>query len=309
MSIPSALQAHYDTGNTCMAYGLLLQRKDGTLYGFTSDVVDMFLDVTPWNSQSWDLAGETNFRFDSKQGLRWSTVLTTASLAVSNLDITTLDDGTLFTRDDIRAGKWDSARWRMFRYRWDVSPVTIANDIETLLTGQFGEITLGESTIKIEQRGLAQKMQQTVGIVSQKTCRVRLGSQGVGKCNVDLAPYTHTLTVTAVTDRGQFTCSGATQPDDYFGEGIVTWLTGNNAGVGLKVRNFSGGVFVLVLPAVLNIQVGDTLSAVAGCRKRHEVTLDNPGGVSDCKNKFNNVVNFQGEPHRPTTDELTKPVV
>jgi len=36
---------------------------------------------------------------------------------------------------------------------------------------------------------------------------------------------------------------------------------------------------------------------VAGCRKR----LD-----EDCRLKFDNVLNFQGEPHRPTVDAITE---
>jgi hypothetical protein len=42
--------------------------------------------------------------------------------------------------------------------------------------------------------------------------------------------------------------------------------------------------------------VGDTYSVHAGCRKRL---------AEDCLAKFDNVLNFQGEPHRPTVDDLT----
>lgn len=309
MTVPAALQTHYNSGSTSMAYALLIQRSDGELYGFTSNSVPFTMDLSPWASTSWNLAEETAFVFDATQGLVWSDVVMNSGFAVSNANITTLNDGTFFNPDDIRAGRWRGALWRLFRYRWDVPTPTIANDVEQLLRGDFGEITLGESTIVVELRALGQRLQQPVGIVSQKTCRVRLGSVGPGMCNVDLAPFTHALTVTAVADNGEFTCSAATQPSDYFGEGLVSWNSGDNAGLEHKVREFAAGVFTLVLPTVLDIQVGDTLTAVAGCRKRHEVTLTNPSGVSDCKTKFNNVVNFQGEPHRPTTDDLTRPVV
>lgn len=309
MTVPAALQTHYNTGSTSMANALLIRRQDGELYGFTSNSVPFTLDLSPWDSPSWPLADETAFAFDATQGLVWSDVLVSSGFAVSNANITTLNDGTFFNPDDIRAGRWRGALWRFFRYRWDVPNPTIENDVETLLRGDFGEITLGDTTITVELRALGQRLQQPVGIVSQRTCRVRLGSQGPSKCNVDLAPFTHALTVTSKVDNGEFACSAATQGEDYFGEGLVTWTSGNNVGLEHKVREFEAGVFTLVLPTVLDIQVGDTLTAVAGCRKRHETTLANPGGVSDCKTKFNNVLNFQGEPHRPTTDDLTRPVV
>lgn len=295
--IPAALQAHYDTGSTSLAYAILIQREDGQLFGFTGSDQPLTLDLSQWNSASWNLATETAFVFNASQGLNVSTIVTTAGLNVDNLDMTTLDDGTLFDRDDVQAGRWRNAKFRIFRYRWDVA-TTIEDDVETLICGTFGEITLGENTITEELRGIAQKLQQPVGIVSQQTCRARLGDVGIGRCNKDLTAFTFVKTVTAVTDKQVFTASDATEASDYFAEGIVTWLTGNNAGVSQKVRTFASGVFTLVLPMVLNIQVGDTFTAVAGCRKRL---------IEDCKTKFANVVNFQGEPHRPTVDDITRP--
>jgi uncharacterized phage protein (TIGR02218 family) len=295
-AIPAALQAHYDSGATSMAYAILIQRDDGELFGFTGNDRPLVLDLSPWDSASWDLAAETAFEFDAAQGLDVSSIVTTSGFNVDNLDLTTLDDGTLFDRDDVQAGRWRNAKFRIFRYRWDVA-TTIEDDVETMIVGTFGEITLGENTLQIELRGIAQRLQQPVGIVSQQTCRARYGEQGLGRCNKDVTGETFTLTVTAVTDKQIFTASGAGQASDYFGEGIVTWLTGNNAGVAQKVRTFSGGVFTLVLPMVLPIQVGDTFTALRGCRKR----------LSDCVARAN-AVNFQGEPHRPTLDDVTRPV-
>eukprot|EP01041_Mallomonas_annulata_P018012 gene18012-36745_t len=183
-AIPAALQAHYDSGATCMAEAILIQREDGQLFGFTGHDKPLVLDLSPWASASWELAAETAFEFDASQGLDVSTIVTTAGFNVDNLDLTTLDDGTLFDRDDVLAGRWRNAKFRIFRYRWDVA-ATIEDDVETLIRGTFGEITLGDTTITIELRGIAQKLQQPVGIVSQQTCRARYGEQGLGKCNKD----------------------------------------------------------------------------------------------------------------------------
>jgi uncharacterized phage protein (TIGR02218 family) len=289
-SIPAALQAHYDTGGTCLAYGLVVQRSDGAVYGFTSHDKPLSLDVSAWG------ISPTPMTFSATQGLVVSDVVTTIGFEVDNLELTTLDDGTLFDRDEVLAGTWTEARFRLFKYRWDVSPVTIANHTETVMRGWFGNVTLNQNTIAIELRGLAQKLQQPVGIVSTKTCRARLGDSA---CTVDLAPFTHNLTVTSVVDQNTFTASAATQAAAYFDEGIVTWLTGDNAASrSQRVRSFAAGQFTLQLPTVLPIQIGDTFQAIAGCRKRL---------TEDCRDKFDNVLNFQGEPHRPTTDDILKP--
>lgn len=313
-SIPAALQAHYDAGGTSVAHALVIQRTDGQLFGFTSHDLPFVLDVAPWGYDNAALA------FDCKQGLTASTLECTAGLAVDNMELTTLDDGSLFERDEVLAGVWRNAAWRIFRYRWDVAVPTIANDVETLARGTVGEITLGATTIKVELRGLKQALQQPVGEVSTKTCRNRLGD---GRCKVDLEPWTHAAVVTAVTDKRTFVLEllpvtpdpdpdadpedpppepvqPDPLPDDYLGEGVVTWTNGANANLSQKVRTYTAaGLVTLVLPMVMPIAVGDQITVVAGCRKRL---------LEDCRDKFANVLNFRGEPHRPTTDALTRPV-
>jgi hypothetical protein len=162
-TIPAALQAHYDSGSTRMAYGLLMKREDGTVYALTSSTKPLTLDTSPW-----DQFTATAQVFDTKQGLVVTDFVTTAGFAVDNLELTTLDDGTLFTREDILAGKWKNCYYLGFRYRWDVAVPTIANDVEVIQAGWFGEISLQSATIKIELRGLTAKLQQPVGIVSTK---------------------------------------------------------------------------------------------------------------------------------------------
>lgn len=291
--IPAALQAHYDSGGTSLASAILIRRVDGRVFAFTSHDQPLALDVSTWGIDDKALL------FDCKQGLSASGITATSGFAVDNLELTTLDDGSLFVREEVMAGLWQNAEYRLFRYRWDVAQPTIANDVEMLMRGWLGEITLGSATLTVELRGLKQKLQQSLGMVSQKTCRSRLGASGLSQCNRSLVDLTHAVTVTAVTDKRTFSISGGL-PSDYLGEGLLTWETGANAGLTQKVRSHNaGGVVTLVLPMVLPIAAGDQLTAVAGCRKRL---------TEDCRDKFGNAINFQGEPHRPSPDELTKPV-
>ncbi len=78
-----------------------------------------------------------------------------------------------------------------------------------------------------------------------------------------------TGTVSSVTDSRQFGATGLNIAVDHFGEGLLTWLTGSNAGVTARIRSDNGaGGLVIHMPAFSTIQVGDTFSALAGCRKR-----------------------------------------
>jgi uncharacterized phage protein (TIGR02218 family) len=293
--IPAALQAHYDTGATCLSVAILIQRLDGEVFGLALSSKPLILDVTPWGYAPWDLAGLTAFEFDSASGMEAISIQSTAGTSVDDGQLVALNKGEMFTEADIIAGRWRGARYRIFTYRWDVEAPTIADDVETLKVGTFGEIEISPVVLKIELHCLKRLLQQPVGIVGQPTCRVPFGSQGLGKCNVDLAPYTHALTVTSVADSRTFTCAAATQPDDAFGNGQVRFTSGGNEGLIAKVEGFIAGVFTLEASLTFPLEVGDTLVAIEGCRKRF---------VEDCKNRYANQFNFQGNPHQPTRDRI-----
>lgn len=290
--IPAALQAHYDTGQTCLTVGLLIQRLDGEVFGLSMCSVPLVLDLTPWNAAPWGLDGLTAFEFESASGMEGIAIQSSAGFDVDDGQLIALNKGQMFTEGDILAGRWRGARFRIFIYRWDVEAPTIANDVETLKVGTIGEIETGPVTLKAELHCLKRRLQQSEGMVSQPTCRARFGDE---MCRVDLAPYTHALTVTAVADNRTFTCSGATQDADVFGNGVVTFDTGLNQRLSMTVETFEAGVFTLSAAMIFPIQVGDTLTAVEGCRKRL---------MADCVGRYSNAVNFQGEPHRPTRDRI-----
>jgi hypothetical protein len=90
-------------------------------------------------------------------------------------------------------------------------------------------------------------------------------------------------TVTASADRRTIAATGITVAADYFGEGFVTFLTGDNAGDTRRVRSDNGtGALVLHLGAYDDIGVGDTFEALVGCRHRR---------VEDCITKHDNASN------------------
>jgi hypothetical protein len=90
-------------------------------------------------------------------------------------------------------------------------------------------------------------------------------------------------TVSAVTDRRTFTATGISVVADYFGEGFVTFLTGDNAGDTRRLRSDNGtGALVLHQGAYDDIAVGDTFEALVGCRHRR---------VEDCITKHDNASN------------------
>jgi uncharacterized phage protein (TIGR02218 family) len=271
-STPALLTTHYGAGTTTTADLLKITRKDGAIYAFTSA------------SESVTIGGVV---YASAQGLDISSLEVSAGLNVDNLELTTLDDGSTFVRSEVLAGVWRNADFVISRYNWS----TPTDGVEVRMVGTVGEVHLRRGSIVAELRGLQQYLQQPIGSVSSKTCRARLGDT---MCRVVLSGYTVAGTITAVASNQTFTDSSKAQAAEYFNEGILTFTSGPLIGLSSKVKTFAGGVFVLALPMLQTPVVGNTFSVIAGCQKR----------LSDCTGKFNNVLNFQGEPHLPGIDAM-----
>lgn len=287
-TIPVALKAHYASGSTTLATALRITRQDGRVFGFTSSDVSERIDGV------W---------YDAQQGLDISSLATTASLAVGNLELTTVDDGTLFDRRDILGRLWDNAAFLLFRYNW-ADP---AQGSEALLAGTLGQVKLLRGSITCELRDLRQYLQQSIGAVTSKTCRARFADfpsqAGNARCGLSAAAWTDGLRVTSVIDERTFrvaVSTGAARANAWYDDGLLTWTSGDNVGLRSQIKSFNGFSpmeMTLLTAPPRAVQVGDYLQALAGCRKRL---------AEDCRDRFDNVVNFQGEPHLPGMDALTQ---
>ena len=272
--IPAGLLSNYHSDSPTVAWAIKITRTDDAVYGWTSADRDATIDAVIYKSAP---------------GLSVASFASSAGLAVDNSELTVLADDTIITRADILAGRWNNAAYLLFKYDW----TDVSAGEEVISAGFLGELHPRSGAYVAELRALQQYLQQPVGAASTKTCRARLGD---AMCMVDLGGWTETGTITGVTSKQVFTDSSRTEADDYFGEGILTWTAGLNTGLSQKVKTYASDTFTLSLPMIFDVQIGDTYSVIAGCRKR----LD-----EDCAAKFSNELNFQGEPHRPTVDELT----
>lgn len=277
-TLASALNTHVAQGRTTLAYGIAITRPDGQVYRYTSHHATQTISGASYTGGMLDV----------------STIVTMAGLAVPNLELTTLDDGTVFTTADIRSRRWTNSTFTIFRYNY----VTPADGVDNLLAGHFGEITQNDASVVVELRGLVQRMQQSIASLSTPTCRARLGD---ARCGVALGPFTVTGTLTSVTSNQVFRDSARSEAADTFTEGQITFSSGANDDLAAKVVGYAAnGTFTLALPMSNTVAIGDTYTAVYGCRKRL---------VEDCKTVFNNVLRFVGEPHRQGLNSITQGAV
>jgi uncharacterized phage protein (TIGR02218 family) len=274
-----ALAAHQAAETTTISRCWRYTRNDGVVFTVTDHDVPIVFN------------GET---YSAKDGVSPTSIAQEASAAVANSEVNGFLTPSGLTEEDIFAGLWDNAFVSIFEVNYnDLSMGAMA-----LGSGNIGEVKAGRTAFNAEMRGLTQRLQKVVGRVYTAGCPWVFGSIGsayVPACNIDLGPLTVNGGVTAVTDLRTFTDSSRAEASDYFGAGLLTITSGENAGVQMEIYAFAAGQFTLHLPLPYALAVGDTYSVTPGCRKRW---------LEDCKTKWNNGDNFGGFPLVPGSDKV-----
>jgi uncharacterized phage protein (TIGR02218 family) len=286
-NISAPLLAAYESDSTTLSYCMILTRQDATVFRFTDHDRDI------------EFEGDT---YVSAQGFDGSAIAAKAGLQVDNAEAVGFLDDAAITESDLRAGVWDHAEFRLFQ----VDRNQLGEGRMRHLRGWIGEFTLEGDRYTAELRNLAAVLNSPIGEIVTAACQASVGD---ARCTVVMTDYTTTGEVTAVTSARVFDTdlSGATvrltpsttgAPDeDYFAGGVLTWLTGVNAGRSMEVRNNDvAGKISLQLAMSDTPSPGDTFSVYAGC----------PKSIAVCESRFGNVLNFRGFPWVPGVDKVLK---
>ncbi|WP_223191695.1 DUF2163 domain-containing protein [Propionispora hippei] len=254
---------------TTAAWCWKLSLRDGTVFGFTNHDEDI------------TLGGVT---YEASTGFVPTAVETSNNMAVDNLEVEGFLDSSRIQAEDIATGRFDFAKVEVFLCNW-------RNTKDPLLVvrkGTTGQIKTGKYGFQAEVRGLLEAYQQSAGTVYQKSCRAKLGDF---QCKIELSLLTTFGQVMQVNQNGTIQ-TNLSQSKGYFDYGVMTFNTGGNSGCQYEVKTFEDGLLTLFLPATFSVAIGDTFSITPGC----------DGNFSTCRKKFNNGMNFRGEPHIPGND-------
>jgi uncharacterized phage protein (TIGR02218 family) len=277
MALSQALEAHLKTGSTTTCRCWAVTRSDGVRLGFTDHDVDIAFEGVV---------------FRAGTGLTASALEQSSGLSVNNTEAVGALSSAAVTEADLMAGRYDGAEVLSWLVNW-------ARPAERALQfrGTLGEITRGEGAFFAELRGLTEALNRPVGRVFQTPCGTVLGSQA---CGVDTtAPgFVAEETVLAVTRGKVVTIAPGGFAERWFERGRFEVLDGAAQGLVGVVKNdrLQEGSRVIELWETLRAPVaaGDRVRIVAGCDKR----------AATCREKFDNIVNFQGFPTIPGEDWL-----
>lgn len=287
-TISSGLADHIDLEVTTLATCWRVTRRDGVKFHFTDHDVDLEFDL--------DSSGAETYMASSSYNR--TAIKSDDTLAVDNLDLAGVFDNDEISEEDLRKGLFDFAQIEVFMVNWS----DLTQGALKLRRGWLGEVTITPNGyFRAELRGLTQALSRRIGELYSAECRADFGDT---RCTFDVDTLKIAFEVTEVDSqqpRAKFTVTElgpeSSLPDSHFNGGIVTWDTGDNAGVSMEVRGFLGGdseqIVEVFLELPYDIQVGDTGTIHPGCDKRF-VT---------CRDRYDNAVNFRGEPYVPGQDQ------
>ena len=247
-----------------------------------------------FTSHDHELVLSDDFTYSPAGGFNQTAQRKEAGLKEQNQEFSGVITSDKITVDDLRAGKFREAEVIQYlvdwRYPWAGSFQTIKyNIINTVFNGE---------TWDAEVAGITRRLQHPVGDVLGRTCRADLGDDD---CKIDLeqASYRALGSVTTITlNRRIFATTGVGTgfADDFFNHGKLVWTSGNNNGLISMVKDWINSTVTieLILPTPFDIQGGDTFTVYAGCEKIRSI----------CVSKFNNGINFRGDPYVPGTDKV-----
>ena len=277
-SISAELKAHFGEETNTLAICWRIARVDGVVMGFTSHDTDILFETVT---------------YEAATGFTPSAMKESVGLKVDNLEINSMVDSAAITVEDIEAGVFDFAEIEIFILNYN----DITQGKMTLKLGKLGNVSTGRDTFIAEVRSLSQFYTTIVTEQYAPICRADLGDS---RCGFLVATATVTGTVTAVdsieSKRLFESDLAGTQSNDWYKGGMLTWTSGNNNTYTMEVKDYTdlAGTLKLHMRMVNEIQVGDTFTVYPGCDK----------SLNHCKVKFNNVVNYRGEPLIPGLNRL-----
>lgn len=298
-NVSVALKAHLSGNPTTIAWLWKIKRRDCQVLGFTSFDKDIVYD---------DGTGDGAVTYLAKTGFTQSAVTSKNDLSVDNLQGQFFIDSAAITEQDLRQAKYDGCLMQVRIVNW--ADLTMGDVL--IRTGTLGVVKLRNGKGDAELRGLAYRLTTILGSSYGPICRALFGSglNGIDlystwQCLIDVTAYRQNGSI-AVADMFQIVpVSGLLQvgsatptapaPAGWFDDGILTFTSGALDGESVEIKSWDGTNLELFLPMFPVLpSPGDTFSIEPGCNHT----------VYDCARKFNNVVNFSGEPTIPGQDSV-----
>lgn len=276
LTLNPALQLHLQGEVLTLANLWRITRQDGLVLCYTDCYQNLRIG---------------SLTFKARNGFEASALDMTADASPDNNQLASFFDDDEIYLADVWAGKFAKATIEQMLVNYLDLPINTLPDSKAplLARSDVGEIvSKGAESFQFQTMGLTDRYKRRRGKVTEFMCPHEYGD---ANCGVDLAPFTHAVTITATAAENRvLTISGTSQTPPYFANGKITFTNGVNEGVTIRVVAQPTATSIRLLNAPpMAIAAGTTATLVRGCPK-----------VPDyCDGEHSNIERYGGFPHVP----------
>lgn len=246
-------------------------RRDGIALGFSSH-----------NRALW--FGGINHR--AAPGMVPSAIKRTTDFATDSAEVSGALSHDSIRDADLAAGLYDGARIEIGAVNWETL------ESASLYSGTIGQIERGKRGFTVELQSAKAMLERDLVPRTSPTCRAEFCGQG---CSLSDQNFVHRGTVQGVDlDANSVTLTDLPQVD--FVDGTLRFLSGPQIGMRFSIIDRVGTALSLDRAIAPGIEVGTVVHLREGC----DHTL------ATCDSRFDNAINFRGEPYLPGNDLLSR---
>lgn len=256
---------------TSLAFCWQVERRDGAGFGLTSHDAAIRIGAVDYSAEPGMLPAAI------ERGL---------GLGESDGEIAGAITSAALEEADLVLGRWDGARVRLTAVD---SEAPVADSLQ-LMAGEIGEVRIEDNEFKAGLRGAAAKLARSVCPETSAECRAELGDR---QCRVDMAGRVRRCEVVAI-EANELLIDQLIGDDFLWGR--ARFLSGENTGLSSVAVAVDDDRVSLRDTMRGAVAVGDRIELREGCDKR----------FATCCDRFDNAINFRGEPHLPGNDLLTR---
>jgi uncharacterized phage protein (TIGR02218 family) len=210
----------------------------------------------------------------------------------SSCGIVAIFDGAAIEKDEVFLGKFDGAVVNIFMVNYNHLEYGSIN----IISGFIDSLEISGEKIYFNIAGIMSILEKTVGDVYSPLCRAKFCDK---KCSLAIQNYTFYGAIATVASDTEFHSEDnaiKSKNRDYFKYGFISFESGKNTGVSIEVKQSYLGDIVLNMSPPRVMEVGNQFKLVSGCDKK----------FSSCIERFENAINFRGEPNLPRTTKVYK---
>lgn len=280
--LPSEYSKHIKQKTTTLCRILKVTLEDGKVLGFSGGVSDVVVDGVKYYSQN---------------GMDTKIIAKQDDLSVDNSEAIVLLSlrGQDLSYESVVNGLFDNSRWSLYEVNYfDTSERLLLDE------GYVGSVSTTDGLfMAIELLSYSTQLQENIGVLDSIRCRAIFGTvrDSIRGCGVDTTGMWKSGVVTGIGEDPYLIFADSSTPiDEEMVVGRVRFTSGENKSKRLyQVEAYSNisGTVVLIEKTNFEIKVGDTFEIRHDCGKI----------PSECK-KYNNYINYNGEPNIPVADGL-----